>query len=936
MARPGIKVTSYLLIMTLVLIVLPLSPMERSLTGAEEVMHPRGTIIVNASGSGDYTHIQWAIDNASDGDTVYVEAGTYYENIEINKTISLIGAGRDNTIIIGIEKSDVIRISVDRVIISGFHIKNSDSEYNCILILFSADNCRIENVTVSNSYMGILLGGSNNNTLIDNIVRDNRHGIYLDYAENNSIVHNTCSENTYGINVVFSERNVIDKNILKNNYNGIAIDSSANNTVSNNTASFNKWSGITLNIFSASVMSDWKYFYYKTRYNQIIENFCESNNDSGIEVWSSDYNNISHNTCIFNSEAGISVSSSDYCIVEKNNFISNAYGIYFSYSISSTIRNNICLSNQAFGIILNTSCENNTVHGNDLLQNNFGKDQGADNGTNNSWNLSHFGNYWSDWTSPDSDNDLIVDIPYDIFGSANSTDFFPLVEPANQLLPIADAGPDIIINQDNSFILNGTSSWGYPSIINYTWSFTYNNSNILLYGPQTGYYFHQPGTYRILLTVITSKGSRDTDEKIVYVRDTEPPLADAGPDLIIEMGESYLFDGKACRDNAGITNYTWSFTYNNSNVFLYGMKHFFIFHIPGKYLITINVSDAWNNWDKDQMILTVIDPLSPVGFAGDDITIDQHDTALFNGSSSNDNVGINNYTWSFTYREEDMYIYGINNYFQFDDAGIYAVVLNVTDGAGNWATDTLNVTVLDTTPPTVYAGEDIIINQSETVEFFFHQESYDNVGCWNWTWSFEYNGQIQMVYRSITMSVPHLLPIPWFTFDIPGNYSVTMTVYDEADNWATDRLNITVLDLSPPIEPEIDTDNDTYNDTYELSLGSDPNNSLSTPLDIDADGWNNTVEVQVGTDPDDSNSIPRDTDEDGIPDSLDPDRDGDGVANVDDAYPDDGDRWKKEEVVEERSSNVWWIVGVVVAVSVLGVIAGVVWPDGERVRVKRR
>ena len=62
--------------------------------------------------------------------------------------------------------------------------------------------------------------------------------------------------------------------------------------------------------------------------------------------------------------------------------------------------------------------------------------------------------------------------------------------------------------------------------------------------------------------------------------------------------------------------------------------------------------------------------------------------------------------------------------------------------------------------------------------------------------------------------------------------------------------------------------------------------------DRDGDGISNDYEEQVGTDPNDSASTPADQDKDGIPDSLDDDRDGDGVANDQDAFPDEASESK--------------------------------------------
>ena len=47
----------------------------------------------------DFSEIQGAINYSTDGDTVLVSAGTYYENINFNgKSISIIGEDREDTI----------------------------------------------------------------------------------------------------------------------------------------------------------------------------------------------------------------------------------------------------------------------------------------------------------------------------------------------------------------------------------------------------------------------------------------------------------------------------------------------------------------------------------------------------------------------------------------------------------------------------------------------------------------------------------------------------------------------------------------------------------------------------------------------------------------------------------------------------------------------
>ena len=84
---------------------------------------------------------------------------------------------------------------------------------------------------------------------------------------------------------------------------------------------------------------------------------------------------------------------------------------------------------------------------------------------------------------------------------------------------------------------------------------------------------------------------------------------------------------------------------------------------------------------------------APVADAGDDITIVVGESATFDGTGSDDDVGIVNYTWSFTYDDEEQLLYGQSPEFEFWTVGSYSVTLTVRDADGHTSTDTVSVIV---------------------------------------------------------------------------------------------------------------------------------------------------------------------------------------------------------------------------------------------------
>jgi hypothetical protein len=74
----------------------------------------------------DYPTIQEGVNAANPGDTVLVDPGIYYENVQLTEGVNLIGSGMDNTIIDGGGVADVVSaLTINSCLIEGFTVQNS-------------------------------------------------------------------------------------------------------------------------------------------------------------------------------------------------------------------------------------------------------------------------------------------------------------------------------------------------------------------------------------------------------------------------------------------------------------------------------------------------------------------------------------------------------------------------------------------------------------------------------------------------------------------------------------------------------------------------------------------------------------------------------------------------------------------------------------------
>jgi PKD repeat protein len=88
--------------------------------------------------------------------------------------------------------------------------------------------------------------------------------------------------------------------------------------------------------------------------------------------------------------------------------------------------------------------------------------------------------------------------------------------------------------------------------------------------------------------------------------DTEPPVADAGADRTVSLGQTVAFDGSRSSDDVGIVSWEWSLSYAGSNLRFGGETALFTFERAGLYQVTLTVTDAAGNSDTDLFWISVV------------------------------------------------------------------------------------------------------------------------------------------------------------------------------------------------------------------------------------------------------------------------------------------------------------------------------------------
>jgi len=202
------------------------------------------------------------------------------------------------------------------------------------------------------------------------------------------------------------------------------------------------------------------------------------------------------------------------------------------------------------------------------------------------------------------------------------------------------------------------------------------------------------------------------------------------------------------------------------------------------------------------------DTSKPVADAGSDTTVSLGSSFTLDASGSSDSDGsISKYEWDVdgdgTYEKT-----GETVTHSYGSLGMQEVTLRVTDDSDKSSSETITVSVEDTTAPTASTGSDRAVDEGQSVNFDA-SGSTDNDAVASYAWDFDGDGTTDATGVN-----------PTHSFANPGTYDVTLTVTDGAGNTDDATVTVTVRDVTAPT----------------ADAGSDRTVSLSSTPSFDASG----------------------------------------------------------------------------------------------------
>ena len=328
--------------------------------------------------------------------------------------------------------------------------------------------------------------------------------------------------------------------------------------------------------------------------------------------------------------------------------------------------------------------------------------------------------------------------------------------------PVAVAGPDRHVAVGETVELTGAQSYDVDGkVASWAWDL---GDGTKAEGVTAAHAYTTPGNYLVTLTVRDDAGlANSTATSTARIVVNDPPVAEAGADRTVAVGEPLTFDAAGSVDRDGkLVHHDWDFGDGSAGS---GASVQYAYDRPGTFRVTLTVTDdSGSSTSTASDLVTVVVNAPPVAQAGEDQIVTSSEVRFDAAASEDPDGAIARFAWDFGDGTTGEGKAPVHVYRQ---PGDYRVRLTVTDDSGtarSTATDSLRVLVNQA--PIADAGRDQIGAPGQELDFSGVGSLDPDGDVVEYSWDFQ-DGATASGER-----VTH-------QFDKPGTYQVRLTVRDD-------------------------------------------------------------------------------------------------------------------------------------------------------------
>ena len=386
--------------------------------------------------------------------------------------------------------------------------------------------------------------------------------------------------------------------------------------------------------------------------------------------------------------------------------------------------------------------------------------------------------------------------------------------------PVANAGLDQTVNVADTVTLDGSGSSDADSDpLTYSWALSVPGGSGAVLSDTTAvgptFVADVDGTYTA--TLIVNDGTDDSapNEAVITAQVVVvniPPVADAGLDQTVDVGDTVTLDGSGSSDaDSDPLTYSWALSVPGGSGAVLSdttaVSPTFVPDVDGTYTATLIVNDGTDNSAPNDAVITaqiVVVNNPPLANAGSDQSVNVGDTVNLNGGGSSDTDGDRlTFSWALSVPGGSGATLSdttaVSPTFVADVAGDYVAQLIVNDGTEDSAADSAVITaqlVVVNTPPVANAGPDENVTVNDTVVLDGSGSTDADGDPLTYLWSLSVPGG-----SGAMLSDPTVVS-PTFVADVAGDYVAQLIVNDSTEDSAADTATITASAVpanNPPV-----------------------------------------------------------------------------------------------------------------------------------------